>query len=50
MEFKVNLTLEEIYKACCPKCKERILDLAEQNAKIGDLRDQLKQQFEGKKK
>lgn len=49
MDIKVNLTLEQIYKVCCAKCQERVLDLAAKNANIEAVRDSLKQQFQGKK-
>ena len=48
MEFKINLTFEQIYKAACPKCQEKLLDLAAKSASLGVLKDKLKQQLETK--
>jgi len=50
-EMDIKLTIEEIYKALCPKCKEKLLSLAARSAAATEaLERQLKEQWEGKKK
>jgi transcription initiation factor IIE alpha subunit len=45
-EFKVQLTLAEVYQALCPKCKQRLLDVATRHASVDQLRENLKRQLE----
>ena len=46
----IKLTIEEIYKALCPKCKEKLLSLAARSAATGAIERQLKEQWEEKTK
>jgi hypothetical protein len=46
MEFKINLTLKQIYEVLCPKCRQKLLDVAARQASLGQLRENLKHQLE----
>ena len=50
MPLNIKLTIEEIYDAVCPKCKEKIIDLAARSASVDIIRKQLEEQWSKKKK
>jgi hypothetical protein len=43
---QVNLSLKEIYKALCPKCKDKIVKMVHEKL----TQDGIKQELEGKQK
>lgn len=50
MQLQVNLTIKQIYAILCPKCREKLLELAAKSANIDFVKQSLKDQFEAKEK
>ena len=44
----IKLKIEEIYRALCPKCQEKLLELAAQAGATDVIKRQLKEQWERK--
>ena len=42
---EINLELKDIYKALCPKCQKKVIDLAASEGARAAVRDSLLEQF-----
>jgi len=51
-DVTINLTMQQIFDAVCPKCQQKILDLASQEGSKGfavkQIRESLEKQLRGK--
>lgn len=46
MEIKINLTIKQIYEILCPKCREKLLNLASQEGSKDFASEQIKEMLE----
>lgn len=44
---QINLTLKQIYEVLCPKCKQKLLDLAASEGAKQAVKESLKKELEG---
>ena len=43
---ELKITIEEIYKELCPKCKDKVLSLAAKSIAVDSVKKQLKDQWD----